>query len=136
MHGVIDYVSVGGLAMLPKLLGLSRPMSCAVQSVALTKLCYSLVTDNELGIVRKLPMKGHLVMDAIGGATLAALPFVFEEEDETVTRALVGMGLFEIVTGLMTQTQPTRRSLPRQASRAATRYAGKATRQVRQRVGV
>jgi hypothetical protein len=135
MHGAIDYISVAGLAMLPKLLGLNRPMSCAVHSVAITKLCYTLITDNELGVVRKLPMKAHLAMDAVGGATLAALPFVLEEDDETAQIALVGMGLMELGAALMTQTTPTRRSLPATAARSAGSVTRRVTRQVRQGVG-
>jgi hypothetical protein len=136
MHGILDYLTIGTFAMLPKLLGLSRPLSCAVQSVALTKLCYTLLTDHELGVVRKLPMKAHLALDCVGGATLAALPFVFGEDDEVATATLVALGLFDIAAAPMTQTTPTRRSLPRQATRAVSRYAGQATRQVRQSVGV
>ncbi|HYO11036.1 MAG TPA: hypothetical protein VER17_18875 [Tepidisphaeraceae bacterium] len=136
MHGVIDYLTVGTLAMLPKLLGLSRPLSLAVQSVAITKLCYTLMTDNELGVVRKLPMKAHLAMDCVSGATLAALPFLMEEEDEVATTTLVGLGLFELANAPMTQTTPSRRHLPRQAVRGVARNARGMTRSVRQRVGM
>src|SRR5688500_18877865 len=91
-HGIMDYVTGIGLLMLPLLLGLSRPLSCAVESVAATKLLATIFTDNETGIVRKIPMKAHLALDAANGAALCALPFIMgdEDEDQMATMALVG----------------------------------------------
>ena len=37
---------------------------------------YSALTDYPLGIVKALPFKAHLAMDALGAVGLAALPFV------------------------------------------------------------
>jgi hypothetical protein len=136
LHGVLDYLTIGTFALLPKLLGLSKPMSAAVQSVALTKLCYTLLTDHELGVVRKLPMKAHLALDCVGGATLAALPFIFNEEDEVATATLVGLGLFDIAAAPMTQTTSTTRSLPRDGARAIARGTQQATQRVRETVGM
>jgi hypothetical protein len=80
-------------------------------------------------------MKAHLALDAVGGATLAALPFVLDEEDETAQIACVGLGLFDILAAPMTQTRPSGRSLPRAAARGSARMARGAVRSVRQTVG-
>jgi hypothetical protein len=50
-------------------------------------------------------MKAHLVMDAVGGAALCALPFLTDEDDVAARCCAIGMGVFDIVAGPMTQTE-------------------------------
>lgn len=135
MHGAIDYLTVASLATLPKLLGFSQPLTCAMQTMAVGKLCYTLFTDNELGVVRKIPMKAHLAVDAVSGATLAALPFVLDEDDPAALATCVGIGLCEIMNAPMTQTTPSDRDYARQALRGTARLARGATQRVRQTAG-
>jgi hypothetical protein len=77
---------------------------------AIGLLGYSMMTRYELGLFKVLPMKGHLTMDAISGASLAAAPFVFlkgQERTGTIIGVLAGLGAYEIAAALMTQTQPS-----------------------------
>ena len=136
-HGLMDYVSGLGLLMLPRLLNLSKPLSYAVESVAATKLLTTIMTDNETGIVRKIPMKGHLVLDAVNGAALCALPFIMgdDDEDQMATMALVGMGVNEIMLATTTQTTPSDRSIPKQVGKRIARTSSQGMRKVRQSVG-
>jgi hypothetical protein len=134
-HGVLDYLTVATFATLPKVLGFSPRLTTAMQTLALGKLCYVLMTDHELGVVRKIPMKAHLAMDAAGGAALAALPFVLDEDDETAIATCVALGLFDIAAAPMTQTTPTDRRLPARAARNTGSAIAGATRSVRQYVG-
>ena len=134
-HGVLDYLTVATFATLPKLLGFSPTLTRAMQTLAVGKLCYALMTDHELGVVRKIPMKAHLALDAMGGATLAALPFVLDEDDEVAIAACVGLGLFDIVAAPMTQTTSTTRSLPAEAAHRTARIARGAAEQTRSMVG-
>ena len=136
-HGVLDYVTATSYIVLPSVLGFNEPLRKAVQMVGVSKLAVAMCTDHELGIIRKIPMPAHLALDCVVGATLVALPFVTGEEDDVVaTSFLVGSGLFDIAAAPMTQTTPTRRSLPRQAVRETARYAREATSAVRESVGV
>ena len=134
-HGVLDYLTVAALATVPSMLGFSERTTRALQMAAVGKLCYSLATDNELGVVRAIPMKAHLALDAMSGVALAALPFMLDEEDEVATAVCVGAGLMELSNAAMTQTTPSDRNYPRRAARGTARMARSATRATREMIG-
>jgi hypothetical protein len=134
-HGVLDYLTAATLATLPSMLGFSERTTRAIQMMAIGKLCYSLLTDNELGVVRAIPMKAHLAMDAVSGVALAALPFMLDEDDDTATAVCIGAGLMELSNAAMTQTEPSDRNYPRQAARSTARMARSAARRTREMVG-
>lgn len=106
-HGVLDYLTVGQLLTLPRMLGWSQPVTRLLDTMALTTLGYSLVTRYELGPIKLLPMKGHLALDAMSGALFCAAPLLFPDEDTSVKATLVGIGLFEIMASLTTESQPS-----------------------------
>jgi hypothetical protein len=106
-HGVLDYLTVGFALAFPRVLGCSQKFTNAVTAIALGKLAYAMMTRHELGLVKMIPMKTHLALDAVGGATLAALPFLMDEdEDPAAVGCAVGMGLFDIAAAPITQTTP------------------------------
>jgi hypothetical protein len=73
VHGAGDYATGAGLLAAPNLLGLDDPAAAAVlRGTGVAILGLSAVTDYELGIVRRLPMPIHLLIDAATGAALAA----------------------------------------------------------------
>ena len=135
-HGLMDYLTAGALAVLPGMLGFSERTTRALQMAAVGKLCYSLMTDNELGVVRALPMKAHLAIDAVNGVALAVLPFMLEEDDDVATAVCVGAGLMELSSAAMTQTTPSDRSYPRELARGTAHMARSATRSTREMVGM
>lgn len=106
-HGVLDYLTVGQLLALPRMLGWSPKVTGFLNTMALGTLGYSLITRYELGPIKLLPMKGHLALDAMNGALFCAAPLLFPDEDTTVKATLVGLGLFEIVAALTTETEPS-----------------------------
>jgi hypothetical protein len=112
-HGVIDYVTAGTLFAMPAILGFGERLSRAVRMIALKKLTVAAMTNHELGIVKLIPMKTHLALDAVTGATLCTLPFLLEDEDnedDTKARAaLVTMGMMEIAYVPLTETEPRSR---------------------------
>lgn len=112
-HGVLDYVTAGTLLVLPRALGWSATVRTAVTGAALATLGASLLTRYELGLVKVIPMRAHLALDAISGATFCAAPFLFPDENTSVTGTLVGLGIFELVAAFGTDTEP---SLGEQAS--------------------
>lgn len=88
---------------------------------ALGTLGYSVMTRYELGLLKLLPMKGHLTLDFVNGATLATAPFLLlqeEERDATTTGLLIGLGVYEIAASLLTRTQA-----PAQAEKSVVEQA-------------
>lgn len=133
-HGVLDYVTAATLATLPGMLGFSERTTRALQMMAIGKLCYTVLTDNELGVVRALPMKAHLAIDAVNGVALAALPFMLDEEDEVATAVCIGAALMELSSATLTESTPSDRNYPRQAARGTARVAKTATRKTREMI--
>jgi hypothetical protein len=103
-HGLLDYLTVGTFLALPRLLGFSSRLTNAMTTLALGKLGYAMMTKHELGLVKLIPMKTHLVLDALGGATLAALPFILDEDDAEAATICGTLGLFDIVAAPLTET--------------------------------
>ena len=64
----------------------------------------SALTAYELGLVKALPMKGHVALDLALGALFVAAPFLLPEEDARIRAALAGMGTLGAVVALLTET--------------------------------
>lgn len=110
-HGYLDYLTAGALLVLPKALGLSPKVTALMQGAALGTVAYSLATRYELGLVKALPMKTHLALDALSGAGFIAAGALLDEPEST--RGLLGaIGAFELGAALTTQTEPVARNLP------------------------
>jgi len=101
-HGVIDYLAAGALIALPRAMGWSERVTTLLTGAGLGAVGYSLLTRYELGAAKVLPMRAHLALDALSGATLCAAPLVLEDEPSEVKAALVGLGLFELAAALTT----------------------------------
>lgn len=106
MHGMVDYLTGGTLLALPGMLGAKGTTATVLRAAGAGALAYSLLTRYELGLIKILPMRLHLLLDAMSGATLAAAPFLFADEDSSVTGVMAGIGAFEIAASLLTKTQP------------------------------
>lgn len=106
-HGALDYLTAGTLVALPRALGWSQDVTKWMTGMALGTLVYSAVTRYELGLFKWLPVKGHLTLDALNGGLFCLAPLIFPKEDSTVKGVLVGMGLFEIMASLTTETEPS-----------------------------
>ena len=106
-HGVLDYVTAGQLMMLPRMLGWSDSVTSFMTSMGLGTVGYSLLTRYEYGPFKVLPMTAHLAIDAMNGALFCAAPVLFPKESSTVKATLVGLGLFEFMAALTTETEPS-----------------------------
>jgi hypothetical protein len=106
-HGALDYLTVGTLLTLPRAMGWSSGVTQWLTGMALGTLTYSAVTRYELGLLKWLPVKGHLTLDALNGGLFCMAPLIFPNESSTVKATLVGMGLFEIMASLTTETEPS-----------------------------
>jgi uncharacterized membrane protein len=68
-------------------------------------LLYSLFTDYELGLVKRLQMPAHLLLDVLGGLMLAVSPWLLGF-DTHVWMPHVGLGLFLVAVAAVTNTVP------------------------------
>lgn len=103
-HGYMDYLMGLLLIISPWLFDFADggaqqwvPMVLGVMA-----FFYSIITDYELGLLKILPMKVHLIMDILSGVLLALSPWIFSFADEVYLPHLI-LGLVEIGAGLMTK---------------------------------
>jgi hypothetical protein len=107
VHGLFDYFTGALLIAAPWLFGFARggAETWVMVGVGVTILAYSLFTDYELGLVRRIQMPLHLWLDGIGGVLLAISPWVFEF-DQAVRVPHVVIGLLAIGLAFFTNTIP------------------------------
>jgi hypothetical protein len=105
VHGVIDYLTSALLIAAPWLLGFDRGGAETWVPVALgaAGILYSVFTDYELGLVRRIGMPIHLVLDAVLGVLLASSPWLLDFADRVAWPHVV-LGLFAIGASLVTHT--------------------------------
>jgi hypothetical protein len=114
VHGIMDYLLGVVLIGVPYVFGFgtSAETGLAVNNAAtwvpvalgFALIIYSLFTNYELGLVRKIPMSTHLWLDVASGVLLAVSPWLFGFADRVYWPHLI-VGLFEIGAGLMTRTR-------------------------------
>ena len=78
LHGVTDY-TVGAVltTVFPKLVDVEGTDSARqIRTVGAVHAGYSTLTNYPVGLVKVIPFKVHLALDAIGAIALAATPFV------------------------------------------------------------
>jgi hypothetical protein len=78
LHGVVDYSAAATLTtILPRLVGVQGTRSARqIRTAGAIHGTYSTLTDYPLGIVKAIPFKAHLALDAVGALALAATPFL------------------------------------------------------------
>lgn len=78
VHGVLDYL-VGLLVIaLPFMLGLQNSQKWALVAIGLLVIIYSALTDYELGLVRYLRIRFHLLLDAVFGLAMVSTPSLLD----------------------------------------------------------
>jgi drug/metabolite transporter (DMT)-like permease len=107
IHGVLDYLLGALLIASPWLFGFADNQAARWVPVVLGAgvLLYSLFTDYEMGVVKRLQMPAHLFLDALGGLLLAVSPWMLGF-DERVWMPHVVLGLVEVATAAVTNTVP------------------------------
>ena len=109
VHGVLDYMTAAFLHTLPRVMGWSRPVTALLDAAGTSATAYSLLTDYERGIVKALPMKAHLTLDALSGGALIGAALIMDDEDPEVRATVAAIGAFEIGAALLTRTHPAPR---------------------------
>ncbi len=109
LHGAVDYSAGAFLTTaFPKLAGIEGTRSAQqIRIAGAVHAGYSTITDYPLGVVKVLPFRAHLAIDAIGALALAATPFVTGQykkgRDQWVPH--LGLCLFELAS--LAMTDPT-----------------------------
>jgi hypothetical protein len=95
LHGVLDYLTgatLVGASRLPWIRG--RFAGRALLAAGATHVAYSLVTDYELGALRKIPYRVHLVLDAAGAGGLV---LAGATRSDPIDRLVpIGVGVYEL----------------------------------------
>lgn len=118
VHSTVDHVVGPALVLAPTLLRLGRtsPEGITAQAVGGVQAVYSNLTDYETSVKTVIPMKAHLALDAVGGATLALVPQLTGARKRGVKHWAphLAIGVLEIGMAVLTKTEP-----PRPAERRA-----------------
>ena len=107
VHGLLDYTVGAILAISPWLLGFNQGGAETWVPVLLGAgaILYSLFTNYEWGVSRRIPMPTHLLLDMLSGIVLALSPWIFGFADQVYLPHLI-FGILEIVVPLLTKRQP------------------------------
>ncbi|HEU5003322.1 MAG TPA: hypothetical protein VFW71_11175 [Actinomycetota bacterium] len=130
IHGALDYIVGIALILAPNLFQFSSVGGPAVwvpRILGAGLIVYSIFTNYEWGVIRKLPMTYHLVVDFVAAMFLAISPVVFGFTNHGVNAWLphVVVGVAVIAVVLVSQTQPgsARRQAEPDGSLAASQPA-------------
>jgi hypothetical protein len=106
-HGYLDYIMGALLIAAPWIFDFDRGGAETWVPVILgaSAIIYSLMTDYELGMARKISMRTHLTLDLMSGILLAASPWIFGFADYVWQPHLI-LGILEIGASLFTKTVP------------------------------
>jgi hypothetical protein len=119
IHGILDYMTAGLLVTLPRALGWGKTPTRLLDVAAGGAVAYSLVTDYELGVYRKLPMNGHLLLDGMSGAALlVSAAYFLEDEEPEVRGTIAALGAFEVAAALFSCSRPGYQRAPGQSCQA------------------
>jgi hypothetical protein len=105
IHGFVDY-AMGAVLIAASLLtggGAHTLASWLPVILGAGLIAYSLATDYELGMIRLIPMRTHLVLDAAGGVVLVLFALLSGRHGAGLLVPLV-LGLLEIGSALVTRT--------------------------------
>ena len=106
VHGVLDYL-VGLLLLVgPHMHGWHGPAAWVPMALGAATLVYSVCTDYELGLLRRIPMPVHLWLDALSALLLIASPWLFGFDQNGWDRHVI-IGVFELLVAFFTNTIPS-----------------------------
>jgi hypothetical protein len=109
LHGVVDYTAAATLTTIfPRLTGIQGTRSARqIRIAGAIHGSYSTLTDYPLGIVKAIPFKVHLAMDAVGAVALAATPFITGQYKQRRRQWVphVALCVFELAS--LAMTDPT-----------------------------
>jgi hypothetical protein len=107
VHGIIDYMMVIFLVASPWILGFTKHPAAKLISPTIAAAIFFLAicTKFELGIIKIVSMKFHLIFDVFLGLILAASPWALEFSDYVYLPHVI-MGLAEVGVAIITKPVP------------------------------
>ena len=121
LHGVLDYLTGVGLIGASRLSPLrGRFAGRALAAAGANHLAYSLVTDYELGVVKRLPYKAHLALDGVGALGLAAAPWLAGRKRPLDRWVPAGVAVYELSAVALSDPNGGGRAGTRTRHRAVT----------------
>jgi hypothetical protein len=111
LHGLTDYtVGTTLMTVFPKLAGIEGTESARqIRASGAIHAGYSTLTDYPLGVVKVLPFKAHLALDALGALALAATPFVTGQWKKGTKHWVPHVALCAFELSSLVMTDPTGR---------------------------
>ncbi|NDK55296.1 SPW repeat protein [Pontibacter fetidus] len=107
-HGILDYIVGIFMIIAPWVLDFSDNDAATWTMViaGALVLLQTIMTDFEVGLIRRIPMRRHLTMDFILGLALAVSPWLLNF-DERVHMPHLILGVFSILASLTTHRVPS-----------------------------
>jgi hypothetical protein len=107
-HGVLDYIVGLILIVSPWLFNFSDVSyaTWTIVAAGVLILFQTIFTDFEMGVVHKIPMKIHLMVDFGLGLLLALSPWIFNFDERVFLPHLIA-GVFAILAALTTHRVPS-----------------------------
>lgn len=108
VHGMMDYLMGLLLIISPWIFGFANGDAAQWVPILLGvgAFLYSIMTDYELGLLKVISVKAHLMIDLIAGIFLAASPWIFGFSEEVYLPHLI-LGIAEIGASLFTKQHPS-----------------------------
>ncbi|HEX8679242.1 MAG TPA: hypothetical protein VF683_04755 [Chthoniobacterales bacterium] len=112
VHGIIDYVAGMVFFFAPEIFGFADGPGSATmiaRVAGVVSLVYALSTNYELGVVKFLSMRAHLIIDYLMGLLFLVSPFAFGFINGPKHQWLphICFGVFALAAGLTTKKEPT-----------------------------
>ncbi|QIX61906.1 hypothetical protein FY528_04640 [Hymenobacter lutimineralis] len=107
-HVVADYSFVAAAAAAPTAAGFSEDSTASTLSYVLsgTALASSLLTRAEWGLVKAIPFKAHLALDAVSSLTALSAPWVFGfARNSRARNAFLAMGVFGLIATVLSRPE-------------------------------
>jgi hypothetical protein len=109
VHSAVDHVVGPTLIAAPEIFRLPKtsPEGIAPRASGLAAAIYSNLTDYELSLKNVIPMRLHLALDAMSGATLATVPLLTGARKRGTRHWLPHtlLGAFEVGMALLTEQE-------------------------------
>jgi hypothetical protein len=105
IHAGLDYILGLVLSVFPFVTGIHQGglIEWGPMLLGHSLILYSLLTNYELGVLRLIPIKLHLILDAVGGVVLIALAILYAPSTG-IWLSLLLLGAIEIGSSLVTRT--------------------------------
>ena len=109
-HGMIDYAWATTAGALPRMMNGATATARLVRRAGTAAGFNAMITNYEAGLIRVMPMKGHLAIDFVMSATLMMSPFFLPRSERRYAAVPVLLGAVGFLAGILTEaTSPNER---------------------------